>query len=125
MITETISNDAFKLMTLNLLLCILDEKSDVDEQARYRAKLDTITSENIEMLAKLVRDRKLLKNDRSEIYDTTARFFQKAKRETAYGMGDYWRNKYGINAFEVSSLIQNNFNYTRGCLGHAVFGEVK
>ena len=113
MINNKISENAFKCMTVNLLLCILDAKSNVQEQAEYREKLGTSLDANIEMLAMLVRERKLLKNKAWEFSNTCGQYFQDAKSRTAYEMAQYWQNEYqyGQVLIDVEHVIQNNFNY--------------
>ena len=125
MINDKISADAFKCMTVNLLLCILDAKSDAQEQARYREKLGTLSDANIEMLARLVRERKLLINRAKESSDTCGQYFQDAKNKTAYEMGQYWDDEYqSIQVrIDVEQVIQDNFNYVNGNLARAVFGD--
>lgn len=125
MINDKISADAFKCMMVNLLLCILDAKSDAQEQAEYREKLGTSSDANNEMLAKLVRERKLLINRAKESSNTCGQYFQDAKNKTAHEMGQYWDDEYqSIQVrIDVEQVIQNNFNYVNGNLARAVFGD--
>lgn len=104
MIPESAATEAKTIAQVNYLFCVIDDHTPADDREWYR-EMDN-PRKCLERLCGLVRMRKLVRNTKQAASKLVKQYFIKVRNEAAYGIGDYWRNEYGIDSDEIARYLE-------------------
>ena len=104
MIHQKAADEARKIAMVNYLFCVIDDSTDADDREWYR-EMDNVEA-CLKRLCGIVRMRKLVRNTKQAINKLAKQYFYKVIAETAHGIGDYWRNEYGIDSNEIARFLE-------------------
>lgn len=104
MIPESAATEAKTIAQVIYLFCVIDDNTPADDREWYR-EMDN-PRKCLERLCGLVRMRKLVRNTKQAANKLAKEYFTKVVNESAHGIGDYWRNEYGIDCNEIARYLE-------------------